>query len=137
MSVIKEFILFAVGIVITVSLAVISINIYSRAAELGRGISAREEAALGELKEYDLLRFDGSEVDGSRTISYIRRMYATRDIPIEVVKDGRRFFIDGNNLSDLRNTSSIYYISPLEQYRVSVSFDENDAASKITIEKRR
>ncbi len=137
MSVIKEFILFAVGIVITVSLAVISINIYSRAAELGRGISAREEAALGELKEYDLLRFDGSEVDGSRVISYIRRMYATRDIPIEVVNDGRRFYIDGNNMSELRNTSSVYYISPLEQYHVSVSFDENDAASKITIEKRR
>ena len=39
MSVIKEMILFGAGLMITVSLAIISFNIYERAAEMGKGIA--------------------------------------------------------------------------------------------------
>ncbi len=137
MSVIKEFIMFAAGIVITVSLAAIGFNIYSEAAELGKGIAGKERSAIEELREYELMRFDGSEVDGSRAISYIKRIYRDYDIPIEVTGNGRSYVIDGDSIGEIRNTSSVYYMNPLRKYLISVSVDENDAASGITIEQRR
>ncbi|MCR5584171.1 MAG: hypothetical protein K6F63_01900 [Lachnospiraceae bacterium] len=134
MSVIKEFILFAAGLVITVSLALISFNVYEKAADLGKGIAEREQIAIDEFKEYEVTRFDGSVIDGSKAISYIRKMYETRDIQIEVVKGERSFLIDARSIDELRKTTSDYYMSPLKKYKVSVSFDENDAADKIKIE---
>ncbi len=137
MSVIKEFILFAVGMIITVSLAVISINVYSKAEEVGRGIAEREQYALNELKEYDVMRYDGTEVDGGKAISYIRRMYSTRDIPIEVKYGGKSFVVDGDSISGIRDTASVYYLNPLKKYYISVSTDENDAVREIVVEQRR
>ena len=137
MSVIKEFILFAVGIVITVSLAVISFNVYSKAEEVGKGIAEREQAVINELRDYDLMRYDGSEIDGSKAVSYIKKMYSTRDVTIEVTSGGRKFVIDGTSIGEIRNTSSVYYLNPFKKYYVSVGTDENDAANVITIEQRR
>ena len=137
MSVIKEMILFGAGLVITVSLAFIGFNIYGKAAEIGKEITEREESTLNELREYDIMRFDGCVIDGSRAISYIRRIYAKEDIPIEVVKDGRSFTVDGDSVSEIRNTASGYYLNPLKEYYVKVSIDENDAVGRITIEQRR
>ncbi len=137
MSVIKEFILFAAGMVMTVSLAVIGFNIYSKAADVGRNIAEREQYALKELKEYDVMRFDGNEVDGSRAISYIKRIYATRDIPIEVTNEVKSFVVDGDSIEEIRNTASAYYLNPLKKYFVTVFTDANDEAEKIKIEIRR
>ena len=137
MSVIKEFILFAAGIVITVSLAVIGFNIYSKAAEMGRQITENEQYALKELKEYEVMRFDGSEVDGSRVISYIKKIYATRDIPIEVTNDAGSFVVDNASIEEIRNTASSYYLNPLKKYTVTVLSDANDEVAKIKIEIRR
>jgi hypothetical protein len=134
MSVVREFILFAAGLVITVSLALISFNVYEKAAELGKGIAEREQTVIDEFREYEITRFDGNVIDGSRAISYIRRMYETEDIRIEVVKGGRSFLIDDSSIRELRKTTSDYYLSPLKDYKVSVSFDENDTVNRIRIE---
>ncbi len=134
MSVIKEFLLFTAGMIITVSLAIVSFNIYMKAAVLGRGIAEREQIAIDELEEFEVMRFDGCVIDGSRAISYIKRIYGTRNIPIEVKKGGKTFTVDDKAVSELRKTNSSFYLSPLEKYRVSVLTDENDSANRIKIE---
>ncbi len=134
MSVVKEFLIFTVGLIITVSLAVISFNVYSEAAALGKGIAEREQSALNELEEYEMTRFDGSVIDGSRAISYIKKMYETRDVQIQVANGKKTFLIDRDSIEGLRKINSSFYMNPMEKYKVSVMFDENDAADRIIIE---
>ena len=134
MSVVKEFLIFTVGLIITVSLAVISFNVYSEAAALGKGIAEREQSALNELEEYEMTRFDGSVIDGSRAISYIKKMYETRDVQIQVANGKKTFLIDRDSIEGLRKINSSFYMNPMEKYKVSVMLDENDAADRIIIE---
>lgn len=137
MSVVKEFILFAAGLVITVSLAMIGFKVYSKAAEIGKNIVEQEENSIRELKEYEITRFDGTEIDGSRAISYVKKMYASEGITVEVRTEKKSFVMDEISAACIRDTSSVYYMNPLKKYHVTVRFDENDAVNKITVEQRR
>ena len=137
MSVIKEFVMFSAGLVITVSLVMVSFGIYRRAAALGNGIMAREQNTFMEMWDYELTRFDGSEIDGSKAISYIRKVYAGFDVPITVTNGRKTFTVDGESIDKIRDSASDYYMNPMKKYKVRVYFDENDAANQITIEQKR
>ena len=89
---------------------------------------------MNELEEYEMTRFDGSVIDGSRAISYIKRMYETRDVQIQVANGKKTFLIDRDSIEGLRKINSSFYMNPMEKYKVSVMFDENDAADRIIIE---
>ncbi len=87
MSVIKEMIMFAAGLMMTVFVCGISFRIYDRAEVLGEKVIEREEQNIADIMEYELTRYDDDSINGSQAISYIRRAYAEYGVNIDRVKE--------------------------------------------------
>lgn len=134
MSAVKEMILFAAGLMVTVFVCGISFRIYERAEVIGEKIVEREERSITDIMEYELTRYDNSEIDGSHAISYIRRAYSEYGASITVTNAQTTFTVDTDTIEEIRDTESGYYINPLKKYNVNVNFDENDVIDKITID---
>ncbi len=133
MSVIKEMIMFAAGLMMTVFVCGISFRIYDRAEVLGEKVIEREEQNIADIMEYELTRYDDDSINGSQAISYIRRAYAEYGVNIEVKTENAEFVVDGNNLNEIRRVGSPNYINPSGNYSVNVDFDENDTVKQINI----
>ncbi len=136
MSAVKEMILFAAGLMVTVFVCGISFRIYERAEVIGEKIVEREEQSIADIMEYELTRYDNSDIDGSRAISYIRRAYSEYGASITVNNTKTTFTVDTDTIDEIRDVDSGYYIDPLKKYSVNVSFDENDVIDGITIEQQ-
>ncbi len=133
---ITKFLLFAVGLILTVGLIFMGINIYKRAVKTGQTVSEQQRKQLTEMEESDITRYDALEITGSTAVTYIKRIYDDTSVTVITQTVGgakKTFNVDSSQFSDYKNTSSEYYINPLDMYYVEVSRDANDIISGVTI----
>ena len=133
---ITKFLLFAVGLILTVGLIFMGINIYKRAVKTGQTVSEQQRKQLTAMEESDITRYDALEITGSTAVTYIKRIYDDTSVTVvtqTVAGAKKTFTVDSSQFSDYKNTSSEYYINPLDMYYVEVSRDANDLISGVTI----
>lgn len=133
MSVSKEFLLEAVGLSILVSLLFISVQLFQRATRLTALLEEGQEQQITELEEYEIVRYDGLKIDGLTAINYIKRMTDSYHLTVELETIKGSFTIQKEDYSELRNSNSEKYVSPLATYVCEVLRDENQTISKIRI----
>ena len=133
MNVSKEFLLEAVGLSILVALLLVSVQLFQRATKLTALLEEGQEQQITELEEYEIVKYDGLEVDGMTAVNYIKRMIGTYKLPVEVTNTNEEFVVKKEDYSELRNINSEKYINPLAVYHCEVLRDENQAISKIRI----
>lgn len=137
MSVTKEFIMMAAGLIMTVSLVFLGIGIYRKAASTGILLVEREEKRINEIAEYELHRYDDIPVNGSKVLRYIKQISMEYDVEIEITvanpSSCTYMLSENNSFSELRNAESERYINPLKLFSVTVYEDENAALCGIEI----
>ncbi len=138
MSQVKEILLFAAGLVITVTLIFVGFNVFTRALSVGQFIQTREDEKLQALKAEEIEKYEGKTVAGNKIVSYVRSIYDKVDAPIKITTlgDGNApfsFEISKSNISELRNEEKPYFINPMKKYKVTLSRDKNDSITCIEI----
>ncbi len=137
MSVTKEFIMMAAGLIITVSLIFIGFGVYKKAAAAGMLLAEREEKRINEIADYELHRYDDIPVNGSKVLRYIKQIGMEYDVEITVTVANPTLctyrMSETGSFSELRNAASEKYINPLKLYSVTVQEDENAALCSIEI----
>jgi len=134
MQVSKEFLLEAVGLSMVVILILISMQIFQRAVKITEVIEKEQEQQLIELEEYEIIKFDGLQIDGMTVINYIKRMTGTYNLPVHVETVKGEFTVsEKKQYSNLRNVESEQYINPFAKYRCEVVRDENEVITNIKI----
>ncbi|MBR6359411.1 MAG: hypothetical protein IKS11_07155 [Lachnospiraceae bacterium] len=140
MNVVKEFILLAAGLILTVALAITGFQIFRNADRMGHALSESGQKRLEEFSEYELNKYEGLEVSGSRIITYVKQLNSEYDAEILLTvsnpASGEGFtyeLSEAPGWQALRDTSSVYYINPLKKYTVTVVKDENAALESVVI----
>ncbi|MCQ2538266.1 MAG: hypothetical protein MJ124_07695 [Lachnospiraceae bacterium] len=137
MSVTKEFIMLAAGLIVTVSLIFIGMNIYRTAATTAVKLAEREEKVLNEVAEYELNKYEDLSVNGNKVIRYLKQVGTEYDVEIVItVANPEEYTYRLSEISswgELRKTDSSKYINPLKLFRITVNKDENAALCGIEI----
>ncbi len=138
MSVTKEFMLFAAGLLLTVSFIFIALNVYKSTKGMGEKVLSYQERELRRIEEYRLLQYDGMTVNGNKVLNYLK--YAAYEygesLRFRVTAYGKTSeFSSGDDeaIGKLSEVSDDLYINPFKNYRVAVSKDRNGAYDLITI----
>lgn len=137
MRVSKEFLMEAVSLSLLVALILISVQMFQRANKITILLEEGQEQKIQELEEYEIIRYDGMEVDGVTVIGYIKTLVGTYQIPISITTENNTFIVkDKEEYSSLRDPNSDKYIFPLSLYLCEVIRDENGSIIevKITVE---
>ncbi len=137
MHISKEFLMEAVGLSLLVALILISVHMFQRANKITALLEKGQEQRITELEEYEIVRYDGFQIDGMTAIGYIKTLVGTYQIPVAVTTEKSSFVIrESKEYSSLRDLNSDTYISPLSLYWCNVVRDENKSIKevKITIE---
>ena len=138
MHISKEFLLEAVGLSLVVALILISMQIFQRAVKVTTLLEQNQEQQLRKLEEYEIVKYDGLQIDGMTAISYIKKMTGTYGIPVQVATEKGIFKVrEQSQYSSLRDIDSEQYINPLMKYRCEVVRDENEVISEIKLEMER
>lgn len=133
MSVSKEFLMEAVGLTILVALLLISVQMFQRAVKLTNLLEEGQEQQISELEEYEIIKYDGLKMDGMTVVNYIKRMTGSYAMVVELETTGGSFIIKKEDYSELKDSTSPKYVSPLAIYNCEVFRDENLTISKIKI----
>ena len=137
MRVSKEFLMEAVGLSLLVALILISVQMFQRANKITTLLEQEQERQIRELEEYEIVRYDGFQIDGITAIGYIKTLVGTYEIPAQVTTENSTFIIkEKEEYSSLRDPNSSNYIFPLSLYLCKVVRDENGSIIevKITVE---
>lgn len=134
MQVSKEFLMEAVGLALLVALILISMQIFQRAVKITSLLEEGQEQKISELEEYEIVQYDGLQIDGMTAISYIKKMVGTYQMPVQVCNEKGNFMIsDRSGYEKLRNVNSENYINPLAKYRCTVVRDENEVITEVIV----
>ena len=135
MHISKEFLMEAVGLSLLVALILISMQLFQRATKITTLLQERQEEQIVELEEYEIVKYDGLQIDGMTAISYMKRMVDTYELPVYVATLNSEFILTNTaEFEELRNVHSEKYISPLTKYACNVIRDENKVITKIQLE---
>ena len=134
MHVSKEFLMEAVGLSLLVALILISVQMFQRAVKITSLLEEGQEQRISELEEYEIVKYDGLQIDGMTAISYIKRMTGTYGLPVNLSTTMGEFVLSGEyEYEELRNIASEKYINPLAKYRCEIVRDENEVITEIEI----
>lgn len=138
MSVTKEFILLAAGLIITVSLIFIGFGVYRKAASVGIMLADKQEKKMNDIAEYELMKYENTDVNGSKVIKYIQQVSTEYDVGINITVANPDLYTyrlsEISSFSELRDISSPYFINPLKLYKITVKKDVNAVLDSIEIE---
>lgn len=135
MHISKEFLMEAVGLSLLVALILISMQLFQRATKITSLLQERQEEQIVELEEYEIVKYDGLQIDGMTAISYMKRMVGTYELPVHVVTlTGEFILTNTTEFEELREVQSEKYISPFTKYTCNVIRDENKVITKIQLE---
>jgi len=135
MHISKEFLLEAVGLSMVVALILISMQIFQRAVKITTLLELDQEQQIVMLEEYEIVKYDGLQMDGMTVISYIKKMTGTYGLPVHVVTTKGEFTVsEKSQYADIRNIDSELYINPLAKYRCEVMRNENEVITEIRIQ---
>lgn len=134
MRVSKEFLMEAVGLSLLVAFILISVQMFQKANKITMLLEEGQEQKFMELQEYEIVRYDGLEIDGMTAIGYIKTMVGTYQIPVAVATQKSSFIVTGKeDYASLRDSASDKYIHPLSLYLCEVIRDENGSVKEIKI----
>ena len=134
MNISKEFLLEAVGLSLVVALILISMQIFQRAVKITNLLEKEQEQQIIELEEYEIVKYDGLQIDGMTAVSYIKKMVAVYEIPVKVINTEIEFLISSQDeITELRDTRSNRYINPLTKYYCEVVRNENEVIKEIIV----
>ncbi len=138
MSVTKEFMLFAAGLVLTVSFIFIAFGVFKSTKNMGEKVLSYQEKELRRIEEYRLLRLDGMTVNGNKALNYIKQVAYDYDESYRfrvTISGTTNEFSSGDfeAIERLSKASEGLYINPFKNYSVTVSKDKNGAYDLITI----
>ena len=132
MHVSKEFLMEAVSLSLLVALILISIQMFERANKITALLEEGQEKQIMELEEYEIVRYDGFQIDGMTAIGYIKTVVGTYQLPVIVTTKTNTFVVkERNEYSSLRDPNSEKYIYPLSLYLCEVIRDENESIKEI------
>lgn len=134
MRISKEFLMEAVSLSLLVALILISVQMFQRANKITTLLGEGQEKKIAELQEYEIVRYDGFQIDGMTAIGYIKTMVGTYQIPVIVTTEKNSFVVkEKENYASLRDPDSDTYIHPLSLYLCEVVRDENESIKEIKI----
>lgn len=133
MSVSKEFLMEAAGLTILVALLFVGVQVFQRAVKLTNLLEEGQEQQISELEEYEIIKYDGLRIDGMTAVNYIKRMTGSYAMVVELETTEGSFVITKEDYSELKDSTSKKYVSPLAMYDCEVLRDENRSIAKIKI----
>lgn len=133
MSVSKEFLMEAAGLTILVALLFVGVQVFQRAVKLTNLLEEGQEQQISELEEYEIIKYDGLKIDGMTAVNYIKRMTGSYAMVVELETVEGSFVITKEDYSELKDSTSKKYVSPLAMYDCEVLRDENRSIAKIKI----
>ena len=134
MHISKEFLMEAVGLSLLVALILISVQMFQKAVKITFLLEQNQETQIAELEEYEIVKYDGLQIDGMTAISYIKRMVSVYELPVHIVTERSEFVLsEASECAELRNMSSEKYMSPMSKYRCDVVRDENKVIQELKI----
>ena len=134
MRVSKEFLMEAVSLSLLVALILISVQMFQRANKITTLLEQGQEKQVQQLEEYEIVRYDGMEIDGITVIGYIKTLVGTYQIPAKVTTETTTFVVeDKEQYSSLRDPNAENYIFPLSLYLCEVIKDKNGSIIEVKI----
>lgn len=128
MQISKQFLLEAVGLILTVSLILTGVRLYQRANSAVTMMERRQDEQFRQMEEYEIVKYEGCSIDGTTAVAYIKHLVGTYGIPVTVTTAGGTFQIAEHlQYGNLRNMESEQYINPLGKFACEVLRDENSA----------
>ena len=133
MSVVQKFLLGAAGLVLTISLIALGVNMFEKSKTIADRMAQEQDSVIVALEEQGITKYDGYEINGSTAINYIKVVNAS-GIDVEITTWNGTFTVSDDSLyASLRDIHSDKYINPLKEYRCTVVRDENNAIIKVVL----
>ena len=93
MHISKEFLMEAVGLSLLVALIFVSMQMFQRAVKVSTLLNAEQEEKIIMLEEYEIVKYDGLQVDGLTAVNYIKKMVGNYELPIVVETGAESFYV--------------------------------------------
>ena len=133
MSVVQKFLLGAAGLILTISLITLGVQMFEKSKQVADRMAKEQENIAVALEEQGITKYDGYEINGSTAINYIKVVNAA-GVDVEVTTSNGTFTVSDDSLySSLRDMHSDKYINPLMKYRCTVVRDENNNVTKVVL----
>lgn len=134
MSVSKEFLMEAVGLSLLVALLLISMQLFQRAIKITSLLEENQEQQILALEEYEIVKYEGLQIDGLTAINYIKRMTGTYGLPVTVATELGEFRVtERSECAQLRDISSEKYVNPMMLFGCEVCRDENGVITEVKL----
>ena len=133
MSVIQKFLLGAAGLLLTISLITLGIQMFEKGKTVADMMANEQDSIAVVLEEQGITKYDGYEINGSTAINYIKVVNAA-GFAVEITTASGTFTISDEALyASLRDMHSDKYINPLKKYRCTVVRDVNNTILKAVL----
>ena len=133
MSVVQKFLLGAAGLLLTISLIALGVNMFEKSKTIADRMAKEQDSVAVALEEQGITKYDGYTINGSTAINYIKVVNAS-GIDVEVTTSNGTFTVSDDSLyASLRDIHSDKYINPLKEYRCTVVRDKNNEIIKVVL----
>lgn len=128
MQISKQFLLDAAGLVLTVSLVLTGVQLFGRTEKMVQTMKERQTRQLRLMEEYDAVRYDGYELDGTTAFCYVKTMVGDYGLPITITTPaGTACITERSQYGSMKDEKSKAYLNPFKKFLCEVQWDENDA----------
>ena len=133
MSVIQKFLLGAAGLLLTISLIALGVNMFEKSKKVADRMAQEQDSVAVALEEQGITKYDGYQISGSTAINYIK-VVNSAGVDVEITTSNGTFTVSDDSLyASLRDIHSDKYINPLKEYRCTVVRDENNVIIKVVL----
>lgn len=133
MSVIQKFLLGAAGLLLTISLIAIGVQMFEKGKKVADIMVKEQEGVAVALEEQEITKYDGYQINGSTAINYIKVVNAA-GVDVEITTSKGTFTVSDDTLyASFRDIHSDKYINPLIEYRCTVVRDANNTIMKVRL----
>ena len=112
MSVVQKFLLGAAGILLTISLITLGVQMFEKSKTIADTMANEQEGIAIALEEQGITKYDGYQINGSTAINYIKVVNAA-GVDVEVTTSNGTFTVSDDTLYASRTTVHRYSIRGL------------------------
>ncbi len=142
MECINKFFLMAAGLVVTAALIFLGFRLAEAGEQSGNEMVNQFVAFNAELKDREILQYDGATVNGSDVINIVRK-YMSGYLPgsvapfhIVVETNVVTVYEDNSGLKDMMNFSHASYINPTGKFTGEVLRNENGVITSVSFKQK-
>ena len=133
MSVVQKFLLGAAGLLLTVSLITLGVQMFEKGKKVADIMANEQDSIAVALEEQGITKYDGYTINGSTAINYIKVVNAA-GVEVEITTANGTFTVSDDSLYALfRDIHSDKYINPLKEYACTVVRDDNNTIVKVVL----